>query len=256
MFNFGSLHNSTADFCLIALMLLWGFLLFGGFIFGKKSLLAEYRMPTWTRIGSSLVLVLAAWFWWFVAYSQNDGVVADYTFWIAVGMSLGFVGDLFMANLLPFLPEPILGGIAFFGLGHIAYIVAFFIFAVSYHFVTGLYWAGWVLWLLIALVGWYFIVWWGSADKSPLRLAALPYSLLLASTAGFATGLAFQNSAIIPTAVGAAFFLISDSLIAVQLFNPRYKFPLIADAVWLTYGPAQLLIVYSTLGVMAFPNLS
>ena len=46
------------------------------------------------------------------------------------------------------------------------------------------------------------------------------------------------------SAVGAALFLASDLILAAQLFNDL-RFPLISDVVWLTYGPAQMLIVYS-----------
>jgi hypothetical protein len=76
-------------------------------------------------------------------------------------------------------------------------------------------------------------------------MAALLYALLLAGTAGVATGLALQTPAFIPVAVGAALFLASDLILAGELFN-GLSFPLIGDVVWLTYGPAQALIVYGT----------
>ena len=79
-----------------------------------------------------------------------------------------------------------------------------------------------------------------------LHWAALPYALLLASTAGFATGLALQDATLLPLALGAALFLLSDLILAAQLFN-HLHFPLIGDVIWLTYGPGQMLIVY-TLG--------
>ena len=48
--------------------------------------------------------------------------------------------------------------------------------------------------------------------------------------------------------VGAALFLISDLILAAQLFNDLH-FRGVGDVVWLTYGPGQMLIVYSvTLG--------
>ena len=84
----------------------------------------------------------------------------------------------------------------------------------------------------------------GRKARTVLHYAALPYALLLASTAGFATGLALNISAFIPLALGCALFLLSDLLIAARLFSGVF-FPLIDDVVWLTYGPAQMLIVYS-----------
>jgi hypothetical protein len=77
-----------------------------------------------------------------------------------------------------------------------------------------------------------------------LHRAALPYALLLASTAGLATGLAVQAPAFVPLAIGGGLFLLSDLILAARLFNGVY-FYLIGDIVWLTYGPAQALIVYS-----------
>jgi hypothetical protein len=98
-------------------------------------------------------------------------------------------------------------------------------------------------WWLIALVGWYVVVFRGQKHTF-LHYAALPYGLLLATTAGLATSLALQESVFIPLAIGTALFLISDFTLAAQLFNGLH-FTMIGDVVWLTYGPAQMLIVYS-----------
>jgi hypothetical protein len=48
----------------------------------------------------------------------------------------------------------------------------------------------------------------------------------------------------VPLAIGAALFLLSDLILAGELFS-GLKFPLIGDVIWLTYGPAQALIVYA-----------
>ena len=71
----------------------------------------------------------------------------------------------------------------------------------------------------------------------------MPYALLLAATAGSATGLGLQTAVFLPVALGAALFLLSDLLIAGELFSDL-SFPYIGDAIWLTYGPAQMLILY------------
>jgi hypothetical protein len=73
---------------------------------------------------------------------------------------------------------------------------------------------------------------------------ALPYALLLASTAGLGSGLAIQDRRFIPLALGGALFLLSDLILAGDMFSDLF-FRLIGDVVWLTYGPAQMLIVYS-----------
>ena len=45
-------------------------------------------------------------------------------------------------------------------------------------------------------------------------------------------------------AIGAGLFLFSDLVLAGELFAD-YKFKSVGDVVWLTYGPGQMLIVYS-----------
>src|SRR5574337_738325 len=89
---------------LLGLLILWAILLFGGFAFGTPDAHRERRMPTWTRMGSSFTLVVAGWSWyWFTRGSP----VNDFSLLIAIGMTLGCIGDLFLARLLPF-PEPVL----------------------------------------------------------------------------------------------------------------------------------------------------
>ena len=88
---------------------------------------------------------------------------------------------------------------------------------------------------------WYGIVYRGS-DKTFLHKAALPYALLLASTTGVAMGLAIQQSAFVPITIGAGLFLLSDLILATELFNGAH-WRYIGDVVWLTYGPGQMLIV-------------
>jgi hypothetical protein len=226
---------------LLALLALAAALLLGGFAFGSRGKTRERRMPTWTRIGFSLTLVVAAWGWYLFT---RGGPAGGYTPLVALGMTLGCAGDIALASLLP-LREPLLAGIAAFGLGHVAYIVALVRFGDG----AGLAAAGprfgaLAAWLLIGLAGWYLMVARGRR-LTPLRWAALPYALLLAGTAGVATGLALQADAFLPAALGGALFLTSDLILAGQLFG-GVGFPLIGDVIWLTYGPAQALLVYGT----------
>lgn len=237
---FTDVVSASQSLWLSVLLVLWAALLFGGFLFGKFQAAQNRRMPTWTRIASSAVLVAAAWAWWWIAH---EGAGGAFTRWIAVGMTCGFLGDLFMAGLLA-VRQPTLGGMAAFGLGHVAYITAF----VGLGNQAGLHaagprWGGWAAWLLIGLLGWYLVVYRGQR-ATMLHWAALPYALLLASTAGFATGLALQAATFVPLALGGGFFLLSDLILAGQLFS-GLRFRLIGDVVWLTYGPAQALIVFS-----------
>ncbi|HFE66296.1 MAG TPA: lysoplasmalogenase, partial [Chloroflexi bacterium] len=172
-----------------------------------------------------------------------DNAAKSYALLIAIGMTFGFIGDLVLSGLLPG-GRNVMGGIAAFGLGHIFYITAI----LRYGNQTGLdnpatRWGSLIIWLIIAAIAWYFVVFRGQ-EATVLHWAALPYALLLAATTGFAAGLALQSSLFIGLAVGAALFLFSDLVLAAELFS-GLKFKYIGDVIWLTYGPGQMLIVYS-----------
>jgi hypothetical protein len=225
---------------LIGLLAFWAIFLFGGFIFGKENTTRTHRIPTLARMASSLTLVVAGWSWLIFV---NQSFFTQLALFIAIGMSLGFVGDLFLANLIS-VGNPILGGIGAFGLGHIAYIIGL----VSYGNLAGLddpgiRWSALAVCLLIGAIAWYLVVYRGK-QHTTLHLAALPYSLLLSTTVGISTSLAVQMAEFIPLALGAGLFLVSDLILAAQLFNHTH-FRLIGDVVWLTYGPGQMLIVFA-----------
>lgn len=230
---------------LLGLLGLWAALLFGGFLFGRPDATGQRRMPAWTRLGSSAVLVVAAWIGFGIS---RDTPVASFALLVAAGMTLGFAGDLRMARVFA-LGEPVLAGMAAFGLGHLAYIFAGLSLGSRYtHGSIGARAAAWIAWCILAALLWYLIVFRGQAP-TVTHWAALPYALLLSSTAGVGTGLALQESRLAPFAVGAALFLASDLILAAHTFAGR-GFPLIQDAIWLTYGPGQMLIVYSICGAL------
>jgi hypothetical protein len=230
---------------LIGLLLLWAALLFGGFLFGPQ--LNNRRMPTWTRMASSLTLVAAALSWLALGYGGANG---RFLLLLAVGMGCGFLGDLWLAGLLPG-GRNVLAGMAAFGLGHVLYISVFWQAGNAYGLDgAAARWGALAVWLLIGLAGWYLMVFRG-AEAGVLHWAALPYALLLAGTAGVASGLALQNGVFVPLAVGAALFLLSDLILAGEMFS-GLRFRLIGDVVWLTYGPAQMLIVYTAGALLRF----
>lgn len=230
--------DSTEIIILIFLAFLWACLLFGGFIFGKLNDEGTRRMPTWTRMTSSFTLVVFGWLWCLLTRDSAYGTLAQ---WFAIGMTFGWIGDLFMASLLP-LKNHVLGGIASFGVGHIAYIIGLIYASNIFQLTDRLLQAiTLVIWLILALILWYRIVYRGS-EQSFLHKASLPYALLLASTAGIAMGLALQHPAFILITIGAGLFLLSDLILATELFNGA-KWTYIGDVVWLTYGPGQMLIV-------------
>ena len=123
--------------------------------------------------------------------------LAVFALLVAVGMTLGFVGDLFMAGVIPS-PNRFIGGIAGFGLGHVAYIAAGLTLGHALgrcRRPTRL--IAWLAWLLVGALGWYFVVYRGQRTTA-LHWATLPYALLLASTAGVATGLALSSARVHP----------------------------------------------------------
>jgi len=241
---FFGLSTPFQRYWLIGLLVLWAILLFGGFIFGTPDDTSR-RMPTWTRMTSSAVLVVAAFSW--LAFAR-DTAAGSYALLVALGMTFGFLGDLLLAGVLPF-GSNFIAGLISFGIGHIFYIVAMLRFAAA----AGLAepvprWGSLAAWLLFGIIGWYIVVFRGAAASgiTPnfIHWIALPYALLLASTAGLAMGLALQDGRFIPLAAGAALFLLSDLILAGGRFS-GLTFPLMGDVIWLTYGPAQMLIVYS-----------
>jgi hypothetical protein len=228
----------------IALWFVWAGLLVGAMIVGNVSDSHGSAAATTLRMGSSVALVITGWF----AYGLwRQASVGRFAWLIAVGMTLGTIGDFFNAGLLDFipLPDPVLGGIAAFGLGHIAYIAGCVYLARRARLTHwGALIGAIVAWQVIGLVAWYFVVMQGD-EKRDLVWPALAYTLLLAGTTGIATGLALQERRLTTLAVGAALFLLSDLILAFGLFGDGFEHQ--TECVWLTYGPGQMLIVFSTI---------
>jgi YhhN-like protein len=233
-------ETSWQALVILALFVVWAVLLFGGFAFGRPASSGEHRMPAWTRMASSATLALIAWL---DLYLTRSSPLGFYALLIAIGMSLGLLGDLVLAEVIP-LPEHVLGGMTAFGLGHVAYLAAVLGLANQFGLDAPLpLWGMLALGLAVGVAGWYLAVFRGQKPTA-LHWAALPYALLLASVAGLFTGVALQSSLVAVAAAGAFLFLISDLILAGQLFASR-SFPLVGDVIWLTYGPGQALIVGS-----------
>jgi hypothetical protein len=238
---FDVLGDPSQQQVLIGLLILWAALLFGGFALGRPTDQSPRRMPVWTRMASSVVLVAAGWSWFLFSRDSEAGI---YALLIAIGMTFGLLGDLAMAGLIR-LGNRVIGGILAFGLGHVAYITAILHLGDRFGLnAEGVRLGAWLTWLLIGLIAWYTVVWRPAKKRSVMHAAPLGHALLLASTAGFATWLALHNGLFWGLALGAALFLLSDLILAGELFS-GLRFPLIGDVVWLTYGPGQMLIVFS-----------
>lgn len=238
------LSNLIQWYFLIGLLILWAAFLFGGFLFGDATDTSQ-RMPIWTRMASSAALVVAAFSWY--AFTRHTAA-GSYAFLVAAGMTFGLLGDLLLVGVLPG-GRNVMAGIASFGIGHIFYITAMVRFASAAGLANPTHrWGTLIIWFLIALIGWYIVVYRGATsagiELTIVHWIALPYALLLATTAGLAAGLALQDNRFIPLAVGAGLFLFSDLILAGDMFS-GVSFRQIGDVIWLTYGLAQMLIVYS-----------
>lgn len=193
---------------------------------------------------SCLLLALAAWAAWWALRGTR---VAQAMLLIAIGMTLGFYGDSHVGDRLwwPPFPHKIIGGIVFYGLGHLAYVAACVLIRRIDHLSGG--WRWWIpilAWQGIALIGWACVAL-TSSEEPGLRLPTLLYTLLVAATPGFATALAVQRPIFGWMALGGALFLISDILLAWQVFHE--SFAGIQELTWINYGGGEMLIVYGAI---------
>jgi hypothetical protein len=230
--------------------LLWGGLLFGGYALGTPQGPHGTRIPVGVDLMSSLALVGAAWTW---RSAAPKGPLRSFATRMALGMSLGAVGDVGMKIAVP-------AGMAAFGAGHVAYIAAMLKLSDALGGTSLLRrYGSWGLWIGIGLVAWYLVVHLGPKSGTPLAWAGLAYCLLLASTVGVAMGLTWQSARGAPLLLGAVLFLLSDLIIAMKLFNPplfeAIPQPCRGDIIWLTYGPAQALLANAVFFMMSEPRL-
>ncbi len=197
------------------------------------------RMPKRTELPQSFLLIVLAAIVWLSA-AQNT-VLSTLGLLTLAGIACGFAGDLFMADAFG-QKDHVLYGMLAFALGHVFYMLGFREIALTFglHTTASYVLALLVMWV-IALLIWFFLVREPTGDQTMQRMA-LGYALFLASMAGYAIGLALQQAAFWPLAIGGLLFLLSDSLIAARLFGGR-RFRYMGDWIWGTYIIAQVLIV-------------
>lgn len=161
---------------------------------------------------------------------------------VLLGLAFGLLGDVLL--MLPgdfFVP-----GLAMFLLAHLAFIAAWL--DDSRFAVRPLAWIG----CLLAAAGLLWMLW--PFMPLALRVPVTAYALVLATMAGQALGRAWQhvaaNDALATpsrrAALGAALFMVSDSLLAWDRF--RHALPLSELWVLGTYYPAIGLIAWSVKG--------
>ncbi len=228
----------------IALSLLW----VGWLAFLVASFVAGRTRESWwddakldLRMISCLLLAVAAWWAWAATRGTHVGRAM---LWLAIGMTLGFYGDSHLATRFwwPPFEEKMIGGILFYGLGHLAYVAAFWITGRQERMPGGLRWYGPILaWQLVALVAWAAVAL-TSEEQIGLRIPTFVYTLLVAATPGFATALCVGRRAFSWVAFGGALFLASDVLLAWRMFHGAFGG--IDELTWLCYGGGEMCIVY------------
>jgi YhhN family len=226
------------------ILLLIAALLVGSFALNGYDAIRAGRMPKSAQLPqSALLVVLAATLW----MAARDTKLSTLAALLWGGMAFGFLGDLFMANVLR-QKNHVMYAIIVFAVGHVLYMLAFREIAVRLGLHgLGRYALAMVITWGLALVLWFALI--RDPKGRAMQYDALVYALFLASMAGFALGLALQQPALLPLAVGAVLFLLSDTLIAARLFAGR-TFPYTGDVIWTTYIAAQTLIVTITAVVM------
>src|SRR3990170_1590139 len=94
----------------------------GAIVFGHPSPDRARRAIPWLQRSTSLQLAIMAWLFW--ALAARETPLAAFSLLVAIGMSLSFVADLIMAEIIR-LPNRVMGGIVVFGLAHLTYIAAY-----------------------------------------------------------------------------------------------------------------------------------
>ncbi len=169
----GLLNLATVRRFVFGIWMLWAVLLFGGTLLSelgadgasKRALngASKDAITLVSHLGSSVLLVAAGWVW-FLGFGRSAaaGTVALF----AAGMTLGAIGDFFNAGVLQDLiklPDPVLGGMAAFALGHVAYIAGCVRVSREGDFRSRGRWLAAIgFWQAVGTVAWFFVVYCGT----------------------------------------------------------------------------------------------
>jgi hypothetical protein len=209
---------------------------------GRPNAERTRRSIPWLQRSTSLQLAVLAWL--FFLMGGRGTPLAAWTLGIAIGMSLSFVADLIMAQMIP-LPNHVLAGMVVFGLAHTAYITAYLVGGQALDLLP----RSPLLVSITLFMGLAVLVWWRFVyhpkTPRPLTLGALGYLVFLASMTGVAVALSIAEPRLWLVGLGAVLFLISDSILGNQLFRHNH-WPYVSEAVWLTYIAGQAGIVWAS----------
>lgn len=228
--------NPIVDLGLIVIPVL----LLSAFAFGQYNAERTRRTLKPLRLSTSAVAAVIALVAWL-----SHSPLANAAPWFLIGMVFGLLGDLTLADVLP-MPNRMIGGIALFGVGHVAYIIGFAQVAATLGLsdpLTGSMF--WVVYVLASSFLWVLFI--NNPTKSrTLNLGSLIYAWLISVMAGTAGGLAIQDARFVPTAIGGALFLLSDLILGNRELRDNGWF-LVHDVVWVIYIAGQALIVTTAL---------
>jgi len=233
--------SQTSLLLLCALLALFLLSNIAAIVFGKPSPDRTRHAIPWLQRSTSLQLAMMAWLFW--GFGARQTTLAMYALLIAIGMSLSFVADLIMAEMIR-LPNRVLGGIVVFGAAHLFYIAAFLSGGASLGLWRPDLWIGSALfWLPVGVAVWY--RWVRHPSLAPLsNTSSLGYTLLIVVMVAGAGALALADGRLWLPLGGAFLFLISDTILGNQIFH-RHDWPYVSEVVWATYSFGQAGIVWS-----------
>ncbi len=212
----------------------WGFALYAAVaalhvatgIVGPESL--EYP----TKLLLMPVLALAAL--WALRGTPRSPLTTRVAVMLVVALTFSWLGDG-AAAFFPFLDDELPAMLLCFGLAHLVYIVLFLRYLPRRPIPR---------WTIVYALWWIVMIAALWPSLGPLALGVAVYGLVLGGTAVAAT----RGSVV--TAVGGAFFLASDTILAVRLFLPEYTPPFSGAWVMITYTIGQGLLAYGVVRLL------
>jgi len=185
-----------------------------------------YLIVLFKPLSTLLILALAVHFW--------RRAKQSFAFWILVGLFFSLAGDVFLMWPDRFFVL----GLAAFLFAHLVYIHAF---TCDAKFPAN--WLVWLVFLAIAAANFFLL---RSNLPASLAIPVAVYAIALSTMTAQAIGrfLFLRTSAAKLAAIGAAFFLVSDTLLAWDRF--LFPLPFSAILILVPYYAAQLLIALST----------
>ncbi|MEI7768990.1 MAG: lysoplasmalogenase [Chloroflexales bacterium] len=219
-------------------------------LLGRPNAEGTSRAIPWLQRSSSLMLAMAAWGFYLADAARTP--LAAFSLCVAIGMSVSFVADLIMAEIIR-LPNRVIGGIVVFAVAHLAYSVAILRLAQALGHVPVAAMSA----CATACVLGGAIYWRAAVDTpaaaAPLRWGSLGYLIALGVMTGMAGGMAISWPSLWQLAAGALLFFISDAILGNQIFR-RNNWRSVGDVVWGTYILGQAGIVWANaaaIGMMA-----